>query len=105
MSTFENELRASFERMHKGRRLTRHHLRGTYSSPQIAALWNQHVKTAELMKKDPRALQIEQALRNLLATIELHTDCMDGRIDRAALDPWIEKAEDLLGETIEEIIE
>lgn len=51
-----------------------------------------------------RDLQIEEALRELLATIELHTDCMDGRIDRAALDPWIEKAEEALGETIEEII-
>lgn len=51
-----------------------------------------------------REMQIEIALRNLLATIELQTDCMDGRIDREALDPWIEKAEDVLGVTIAEII-
>jgi hypothetical protein len=47
---------------------------------------------------------LTRVLRDLLASIELHTDCMDGRIDRVALDPWIEKAEDLLGETIAEII-
>lgn len=47
---------------------------------------------------------LKRVLRDLLASIELHTDCMDGRIDRAALDPWIEKAEDLLGESITEII-
>lgn len=47
---------------------------------------------------------IENALRDLLATIELHTDCMDGRIERAALDPYIERAEELLGQTLEGII-
>lgn len=47
---------------------------------------------------------VRGCLRDLMATIELHTDCMDGRIDRAALDTYIERAEDLLGETIEEII-
>ena len=52
-----------------------------------------------------RERQLEIALRDLLATIELQTDCMDGRIDREALDPWIEKAEDVLGVTIAEIIE
>lgn len=45
------ELRAEFERQHKGRNLLRHRLRGTYSSPPIAALWNQHVKTAEWCSK------------------------------------------------------
>lgn len=44
-----------------------------------------------------RALKLEEALRNLLATIDLHTDCMDGMIDREALDDWIEEAEELLG--------
>lgn len=47
---------------------------------------------------------LRRVLRELLATIELHTDCMDGRIDRAALDPYVERAEDLLGETLEEIV-
>lgn len=47
---------------------------------------------------------IRQCLADLIATIELHTDCMDGRIDREALDPWIERAEDLLGLTVGEII-
>lgn len=46
---FENFLREEFEKMHKGRRLGRHQLRGTYQSPQIAALWNQHRKTAQVM--------------------------------------------------------
>lgn len=44
----EATLRLEFERMHSNRRLTRHHLRGTYQSPPIAALWNQHVKTATM---------------------------------------------------------
>ena len=57
------------------------------------------------IEKLTREMQIENALRDLLATIELQTDCMDGRIDREALDPWIEKAEDVLGVTIAEIIE
>jgi hypothetical protein len=48
---------------------------------------------------------LKAVLRDLIATIELHTDCMDGRIDRHALDPYIERAEDLLGESLEEIIE
>lgn len=52
----------------------------------------------------PLARNLETALRELLATIELHTDCMDGRIDRAALDPYIERAEELLGESLEEIV-
>lgn len=43
----EGQLRAEFERQHKGRNLLRHRLRGTYSSPPIAALWNQHLKTAK----------------------------------------------------------
>mgnify|MGYP001602933396 CR=1 FL=1 len=45
----ENFLRKEFEKMHAGRRLTRHSLRGTYQAPQIAALWNQHKKTARLI--------------------------------------------------------
>lgn len=57
------------------------------------------------IEKLTREMQIENALRDLLATIELQTDCMDGRIDREALDPWIEKAEHVLGVTIAEIIE
>jgi hypothetical protein len=48
---------------------------------------------------------LRNCLINLLASIELHTDCMDGRIDRAALDPWIEKAEDILQMRITEMVE
>jgi len=47
---------------------------------------------------------LKACLRNLVATIDLHTDCMDNRIDREALDPYIEQAEDLLGESLEEIV-
>lgn len=47
---------------------------------------------------------LRRVLRDLIATIELHTDCMNNRIDREALDPYIERAEDLLGEKIEEIL-
>jgi hypothetical protein len=44
----------------------------------------------------PADTQIERSLRDLLATIELHTDCMTGQIDRAALDDYIEAAEKIL---------
>jgi GTP:adenosylcobinamide-phosphate guanylyltransferase len=44
------DLRELFESMHAGRDLTRHHLRGTYCKPQIAALWNQHIRTWKLAK-------------------------------------------------------
>ena len=43
-------------------------------------------------------------VRDLIATIELQTNCMDNTIDRATLDPYIERAEDLLGESLEDII-
>lgn len=45
-----------------------------------------------------REQQLETVLRDLLATIELHTDCMDDRVDCDALQPYIEKAEALLAE-------
>jgi hypothetical protein len=48
--------------------------------------------------------RLEACLRDLIATIDLHTDCMSNRIDREALDPYIERAEDLLGQRLEEII-
>lgn len=63
-------MRETFEQMHQGRDLTRHHLRGTYSKPQIAALWNQHVRTWELVRRqfaDTQLLAylpIEHPLRN-----------------------------------------
>lgn len=47
----ENVLREEFEQQHKGRNLSRHHLRGTYTSPPIAALWNQHVKTSKWLSR------------------------------------------------------
>ncbi len=37
-----------------------------------------------------------QSMRDLIATIDLHTDCMTNQIDRGALDPWIEKCEKAL---------
>ncbi len=36
------------------------------------------------------------ALRDLVATIDLFTDCMDNRIDREPLDQYIERAEQIL---------
>ena len=43
------EIRAAFEEQHKGRRLDKHYVRGTYSNPAIAALWNQHLYTIQWM--------------------------------------------------------
>lgn len=42
----EAELRAEFERQHAGRNLKQHNMRGTYIAANIAALWNQHKRTA-----------------------------------------------------------
>ena len=47
-----------------------------------------------------RELKLQEALVNLIATIELHTDCMDGSIERAALDDWIEEAEQVIGQPV-----
>lgn len=44
------QARAEFERQHSGRDLSRHHLRGTYSSGPIAALWNQHIRTIKWLE-------------------------------------------------------
>ncbi|WP_240804924.1 hypothetical protein [Cupriavidus oxalaticus] len=51
----EGELRAEFERQHQGRNLKQHRLRGTYISAPIAALWNQHKRTAIWMQSRPMA--------------------------------------------------
>lgn len=45
-----------------------------------------------------RERQLEATLRDLLTTVDLHTDCMTGLLERSALDPYIEAAERLLGE-------
>jgi len=42
----EDTLRKEFEHQHAGRDLSKHRLRGTYLRAPIAALWNQHVRTA-----------------------------------------------------------
>lgn len=46
-----NKARELFEAMHHGRNLTKHHLRQTYTNQNIAALWNQHLKTIALMER------------------------------------------------------
>jgi len=48
-------LRKAFEDQHYGRDLTRSH-RGAYRSPQIAALWNQHMRTGRAVEKMLTAL-------------------------------------------------
>lgn len=99
----ETELRTEFERQHQYRNLTSHHLRGTYLAPQIAALWNQHVRTArwvfaliELAEDKPElvnpAASVESLLRGLIDAIEQGTDCMTNQVDRARLDPLIDEA-------------
>ena len=42
----EDLLRQEFHRQHSGRNLKQHRLRGTYVSANMAALWNQHRRTA-----------------------------------------------------------
>lgn len=43
-----------------------------------------------------RQLKTEDALRNLLAQIELHTDCMSGLIESESLADFVEEAEESL---------
>ena len=44
-----------------------------------------------------RTKSLQNALCDLVAQIELHTDCMDGHIDRSALAGQIDAAEKLVG--------
>lgn len=46
---------------------------------------------------------LEAGLRDLVATIDLFTDCMDNRIDRAPLEQYIARAEALVGECDDDI--
>ena len=48
-----------------------------------------------------RELQLDKALRDLIATIDLFTDCMDNRVEREPLDKYIERAQALLNCTWE----
>lgn len=57
MSIDIKAIRAEFERQHAGRNLTRHRLRGTYSSGPIAALWNQHLRSVEWACKERETTQ------------------------------------------------
>lgn len=68
----EVELRAEFVRQHVGRDLNRHRLRGTYTSANIAALWNQHKRTAEWMAArspvfDNDRISVSAAAKDVLA--------------------------------------
>lgn len=40
---------------------------------------------------------LRKAMRDLISQIELHTDCMDGRIERESLDAQMAAAEHLVG--------
>lgn len=44
-----------------------------------------------------REEQLATALRDLVAQIQNYTDCMDGKIDREVLDPFIDTTEALVG--------
>lgn len=57
-----------------------------------------NAEAAELRGLRGREQSLRSALRELVATLDLFTDCMDGRIDRAMLDLYIENAEALLGD-------
>jgi hypothetical protein len=58
----EAMLRAEFVRQHKGRNLKQHRLRGTYLSAPIAALWNQHVRTANWLGGEQTVLNADRYL-------------------------------------------
>lgn len=55
-------------------------------------------RAEEMRKRDAAEAQSKEILallRDLVATIDLHTDCMTGTIDRDVLDPYIDQAERL----------
>jgi hypothetical protein len=72
-------LRAEFERQHKGRNLSKHSLRGTYVSAPIAALWNQHLRTAKWVESfkvlPPERIKFDWELTALKA--RLNGICQD----------------------------
>ena len=90
-----------------------HHPKRVQADEQIKALGAQ-LDAANTARRDAQALhqdalaatvsaehkaeQAECALRDLVATIDLHTDCMDGSMNTAPLAQYIEAAEVLLGE-------
>lgn len=53
---------------------------------------------AATVAAEHRAEQVKNTLRDLVATIDLHTDCMDGSMNTAPLAQYIEAAEVVLGE-------
>lgn len=57
----EDEMRQEFARQHEGRNLSRHKLRGTYSNANIAALWNQHRRTANWILRRVAAANASEA--------------------------------------------
>lgn len=59
----EAEMRAEFHRQHSGRNLKQHPMSGTYYSPPIAALWNQHKRTAIWMVQ--RQQEKEEEMSNI----------------------------------------
>lgn len=67
------------------------------SFPQIYDTAKQmNAEALRLHYADTAALNLDAALRDLVAQIDLYTDCMDGRIDREQLDAYVERAETLL---------
>lgn len=55
--------------------------------------------------REQKFQQLKTAAVDLLATIDLHTDSMDGQIDREALDAWMDKVESAITELEEELAE
>lgn len=70
----EGELRAEFERQHQGRNLKQHRLRGTYVSAPIAALWNQHKRTANWMQS--RAMPAAAVAASPAGPVKLDADLL-----------------------------
>lgn len=75
-------------------------------------LWRALMAAGETREKDPggsryadpgtlqHVAALQAALRDLVATIDLHTDCMTNTIDREALEPWLLAAEAVLGDAV-----
>jgi len=45
---------------------------------------------------ESQASNLVEAAKDLLSTIDLHTDCMSNQIDREALEPWMDIVEGFL---------
>lgn len=60
---------------------------------QSALKQSQGAISSPVVCNEGKVEQLKKAAMDLLGTIELHTDCMDGHIKRESIDDWMDKLE------------